>query len=321
MLRVAVIGARGFGRFHAQWYARLGCQVVAFVSSSPETVKQNAEALRKVVPGFNGRGYHSVEEMLTLERPDAVSVCSPPDLHLQHARLAINHHCHVLCEKPLVWLGADRMKEALLESEVLVKEVESKGRIFAINTQYASAWQNIRDIAATRWQSSRSLQLVMQARRKPQPAGPLDLWADLGPHPLSLLFRFLSDSDAPPNDCRCSFSDQSLTLHFTVGKEPERQVTIAVARASEPLERSLTIDGLTIRFEAVQEDGGLFRTRLVWNDGEKTVEDLMHSSVRYFVRAVLGEGRVLCDQKEALRQMQWLITLAQKGVISSPRLC
>jgi len=53
-LRVAVIGVRGVGKFHAQWFAHEGAQVVAFVASSPETLNANETALRQVVPDFLG---------------------------------------------------------------------------------------------------------------------------------------------------------------------------------------------------------------------------------------------------------------------------
>lgn len=54
-LRVAVIGVRGVGKFHAQWFAHEGAQVVAFVASRPETLHANETALRQVVPDFAGR--------------------------------------------------------------------------------------------------------------------------------------------------------------------------------------------------------------------------------------------------------------------------
>jgi UDP-N-acetylglucosamine 3-dehydrogenase len=102
-IRVAVIGVRGVGKFHAQWFAKEGCEVVAFVSSSPETIAQNETAIKSVVPNFRGQGYCDLREMLEKERPDAVSVCSPHHLHAEHCLEALRHGVHVLCEKPLVW--------------------------------------------------------------------------------------------------------------------------------------------------------------------------------------------------------------------------
>jgi predicted dehydrogenase len=95
-LRVAVLGASGFGRHHAKWYAELGCEVVAFLGSSPPTVEATGKALRDG-QGFRGRGYTSLDALLASEQPEAVSVCTPAPLHGEHALAAIEAGCSVLC--------------------------------------------------------------------------------------------------------------------------------------------------------------------------------------------------------------------------------
>jgi len=115
-LRVAIIGVRGVGKFHAQWYAREGCEVVAFLSSRPDTLAPNEATLKSVLPEFCGLGYADLQEMLEAEQPDAVSVCSPHALHADHCLEVLAYGAHVLCEKPLVWLGTDRLEETLTQS-------------------------------------------------------------------------------------------------------------------------------------------------------------------------------------------------------------
>ncbi|MCS7224330.1 MAG: Gfo/Idh/MocA family oxidoreductase [Armatimonadetes bacterium] len=312
---MAIVGARGFGRFHAQWYARLGCQVIAFVSSSAKTLKQNSEALRQVVPNFQGRGYDSLEQMLEMEKPDAVSICSPPHLHLDQVFLCLRHGVHVMCEKPLVWLGAAEGGEALCQAKRLVRTVEETKRIFAINTQYAAAWTYLADLFPSIGKSDQ-ISLTIQARLKPQPSSPLDLWVDLGPHPLSLLFRIFPQLVNPPDRLEAEAVGQSLSLRFPVVPDGGPLVTLTVGRVPEPLERSLSWDGKKVFFEAHRDETGYFQTRLKWNGQEKIVEDLMQTSIRRFVSAVLGSGKVLCDHREALQQMTWLVGVVQKGVIS-----
>jgi predicted dehydrogenase len=51
--------------------------------------------------------YKQAEEMLAEAALDAVYVASPNHLHKEHAVLALQHGCHVLCEKPLALTGAD----------------------------------------------------------------------------------------------------------------------------------------------------------------------------------------------------------------------
>ena len=46
--------------------------------------------------------YASYEEMMETEKPDIVILCSRlPHEHYTEIKYALNHHCHVLCEKPL----------------------------------------------------------------------------------------------------------------------------------------------------------------------------------------------------------------------------
>ena len=46
--------------------------------------------------------YSSYEEMMTIEKPDIVVLCSRlPHEHYTEIKYALNHNCHVLCEKPL----------------------------------------------------------------------------------------------------------------------------------------------------------------------------------------------------------------------------
>jgi predicted dehydrogenase len=50
--------------------------------------------------GGDPRAYESVAEMVASMRPDAVIVASPPELHLEHAEIAVAGGCRVLVEKP-----------------------------------------------------------------------------------------------------------------------------------------------------------------------------------------------------------------------------
>ena len=55
-------------------------------------------ARRRIVPG--AAGYDSVEEMLAESALDAVLVCSPPELHVAHARACAEARVPILVEKP-----------------------------------------------------------------------------------------------------------------------------------------------------------------------------------------------------------------------------
>ncbi|MEZ8219881.1 Oxidoreductase family, NAD-binding Rossmann fold, partial [Candidatus Fervidibacteria bacterium JGI MDM2 JNZ-1-D12] len=69
----------------------------------------------------------------------AVSVCSPHHLHAEHCIEALSRGVHVLCEKPLVWLSAGRLDEALEQSRKVVNLAVERNLQFAVNTQYVAA--------------------------------------------------------------------------------------------------------------------------------------------------------------------------------------
>jgi predicted dehydrogenase len=311
-LRVAVIGVRGVGKFHAQWFAHEGAQVVAFVASSPETLNANETALRQVVPDFAGRGYADVAEMLQRERPDAVSVCSPHHLHAEHALLALRHGAHVLCEKPLVWLGEDRMEEALALSQQVVAEAERLRRQFAINTQYVAAVPHLRSLWAQRFSSlPPCVRLTMEARMRERDTSGVGLWVDLAPHPISLLLALFPDAKVRAETATFDESANALTAHFSLPllSGEELPVTLRVARLEGALERSIAWGDFLVRFEAHRDERGIFHTRLCFDDGERIVDDFMRVSIRRFLQAVEGKVEPLCDGAMALRQMEWLIAL------------
>jgi len=97
-VRAGVIGARGIGAIHLRELARLGAQGLMIAGRSG--VQELAEKLALDI-GSPVSPAPSVAEMAT--QCEFVSVCSPNDLHLDHARTCLDAGCHVLVEKPLFW--------------------------------------------------------------------------------------------------------------------------------------------------------------------------------------------------------------------------
>ncbi len=314
-LKVAVVGAKGIGKFHAQWYAREGCDVVAFVSSRPETLKENEAALKSVVPNFSGRGYSELRKMLEKEKPDAVSICSPHHLHAEHCLIAAEFGVHILCEKPLVWLGQDKLDEALEQSEKVVNFSKGKGLKFAVNTQYAAAIPHLREIFRERGLSEipKKLVLTMEAKMRERDTRGGDLWVDLAPHPLSLLLPFFPNAQLDLSGVAFEESADSLAGHFAIRLgEKQIPVTIKVRRHSGNLERSVVWDDFKVEFVPFVGDDGIYRICLKWDGGERVVEDFMQMSIRKFVRAVWGEDEPLCHGDLGLKQMKWLVEVVRK---------
>lgn len=119
-LRAAVIGCGAIAHHcHIPGYMKnRWCNLVALVDPSS---KNRAMACHKF--GVEN-GYESVKEMFAEEQIDVVSIASPNRFHAEHAVEALNHGCHVLCEKPLAL--------SLKEAQQIEKAAQKAGTIFMV---------------------------------------------------------------------------------------------------------------------------------------------------------------------------------------------
>lgn len=104
-------------KVHVSYYrTRNEVEIVAVVGSNFERTKEFAER--------NGiaRYYTDVEEMFQAEHPDIVSVCTPNKYHHEHVMKALEHGCHVLCEKPpsISSQEARQMQEVAKEKNLIL---------------------------------------------------------------------------------------------------------------------------------------------------------------------------------------------------------
>ena len=101
-------GGRRGGHFtHYSFTGLPGVEVAALADSNPEAEKTYQLTGAK-------RRYGSFTAMMETEKPDIVVLCSRlPGEHYEQIKYALNHHCHVLCEKPLA--EAPEQADELLE--------------------------------------------------------------------------------------------------------------------------------------------------------------------------------------------------------------
>ncbi|AYN26138.1 gfo/Idh/MocA family oxidoreductase [Buttiauxella sp. 3AFRM03] len=95
-LRVAIIGGGQVAQtVHASYYlTRSELELVAVVDS--HTGRAQALADKLGIP----HAFSDADEMYRTCAPDIVSVCTPNRFHHQHVMQALEHNCHVMCEKP-----------------------------------------------------------------------------------------------------------------------------------------------------------------------------------------------------------------------------
>jgi myo-inositol 2-dehydrogenase / D-chiro-inositol 1-dehydrogenase len=124
-IKVAVIGAGGWGRQHARvWAERPDVELCAIAGRTPEKTQARAAE-------YGVRAYVDIGEMLDKERPDLVSVSLPNQGHFDATLQVIRAGYPLLVEKPLVF--------DLREADALLEEAAARGLFFAINFNHRYA--------------------------------------------------------------------------------------------------------------------------------------------------------------------------------------
>src|SRR5947209_9520059 len=72
--------------------------------------------------------FEDPRKMLEETRPEIACICTPPWLHREHVLLALEHGCHVFCEKPL----ADNLTDA----DEMIRTSMKSGRTVVVNNQF-----------------------------------------------------------------------------------------------------------------------------------------------------------------------------------------
>ena len=317
-LRVAVLGASGFGRHHARWYAELGCEVVAFLGSSPSSIQSTGAALAAAF-GFSGRGYTSLKDLLATERCDAVSICTPWALHGEQAAAAIDAGCSVLCEKPFVWRPGVPTAELLAEAARLAEAAEREGVVLAVNTQYVAAAELYRSLAPAAVAAPTSFVGEMTSRIKPDGPRGRDIWLDLAPHCISMLIALCPDAELRRGTVRGRIGPEASRLAFEVttrGRSCAASIYVAKLH-DQPFARSFGCDGHVCECTTRPDGAGVYRGHLRLGDREESCDDFMRTSMERFCTAVRGEGEPLAASAAAVRNMA--IVLEELDEAEGPR--
>lgn len=131
-VRVAVLGAGGWGEHHARIFSRRpDTQLCAVVGRTQARTAARAAA-------YGAPAYTDIATMLSEQRPDLVTVSLPNEAHFEPTLQLIRAGVPLLVEKPLVFSTA--------EADVLLAEAASRNLFFAINfnQRYAEPIQRAR---------------------------------------------------------------------------------------------------------------------------------------------------------------------------------
>lgn len=315
--RVGIVGASGIGKHHGKWYTLAGCDVVAFVGTSAESVARTREAMAETF-GFDGVGYTDIGDMLTAHELDAVSVCSPHHLHREHALACLDAGAHVLCEKPMVWDVGKSPQEMLADAASMIFIARQAHRILAVNMQYVAAVEPYLQLYDKHGEAMRGVQrLDFRMESKGGASGPNEyeeIWIDLASHPLSIMLRLLPETALVADSATCVIRRDEVVAGFEM-KTPAHgrcPIIIELRNVHEgPMARRFGANGFIADISGANDERGIYRTYLSAGPERVQCEDLVHTSVRRFAQAVRGDGQPLATATEAYRNLELQLELHQ----------
>jgi hypothetical protein len=286
--RVAIVGASGIGKHHAAWWHQAGYAVCAFVGSGPASVAATAALLKKRF-GFDGRGYADLGTMLDQERPDFVDVCSPPRLHLAHARLALEHGCAVLCEKPLTYERGTSFAAQIAQCEQLVALAAGRRLRFGLCTQYAAMAEVCRPwIPCLReGGAAATIAASIASPVHPEPEEPIDLWMDLAPHMVAIVQTLVQGGRIVAGSLRKEFRPLHAEAAFDVASGPGSRVTacrlVTERTQGQPTHiRRLEVDGTAFDLDDVPDAAGVLCSRIRFAGQTRIVPNCLRQTIERF---------------------------------------
>lgn len=303
--RVAVIGASGIGRHHANWWSVEGAEVCGFVGRTPETVKATAARLETLL-GYPVAGYTDVAQMLEASRPDIVDVCSPPHLHLAHCRAGLEAGADVLCEKPFAYdpqLSPPNWLEGAAEVVALASR---QHRTLALCTQYTMAARICRE--ARKWATASRFEAVLRAPARGRSPDPHFTWADLAPHLFGALVSLFPGCSPLWETLEIAVAGYDVIACFDTAAADGKRIVCRFEtgfNVREPLHtRRLVLDDDVFDLLGDHGPDGLFRTRLV-HDGEVTLHP---DTLRLLIRRFLAGDHPL-PGRLALENLEWTVAV------------
>jgi hypothetical protein len=305
--RVAVLGASGIGRHHANWWTVEGAEVCAILGSSPESLAKTGDKLRDLF-GFAGRGYTNLDELLASERPDIVDVCTPSEWHYRHAKTALEANCAVLCEKPFVYDAALSMDDILGQARELVMLAANRGLRFGICTQYVVASEIcLRTLRAGGTVLAPAFRGELVSPTRGRAPNPVRTWVDLSPHMLGALRVFAPAGTIRWDSLRTDFAQHRAQAEFQMDMPDGATLTATIFTDhtdGEPANvRRLAFGNINCDIEGAKDGGGHFCADFRIGSQSHVHPDTMRLLIRRFLagEAVVPGSAALVDLERMLR--------------------
>ena len=257
-VKVLVVGVGNMGTSHALAYQKIdGFELAGLMSRNLKNGAEVNEAIADV-PRFD-----DFDEAVRTVQPDAVSVNTYPDTHVEFAMRAMDAGCHVFMEKPIAMTVADAEKVVAKAKETSRKLVI--GYILRVHP----SWEKFVEVARTLGKP-----LVMRMNLNQQSSG--DAWP---------WHKALMDSLSPIVDCGVHYVDVMCQM---TRANPVRVHGIGAHLSDEV--KTYNYGHLHVTFD----DGSVGWYEAGWGP--------MMSEVAYFVKDVVGpKGCVSIEEPRGAR--------------------
>lgn len=207
-MRVAVIGARrvhqGIGEHLARFCHQAGATVAAVYGTTPETSAAAADHLEHTL-GSRPEATTTPEDLFAVSGLDAVVIAGPFAAHETWLTAALERQLHVLCEKPLLWGGADPD----LRAERMGRAFFDAGLVLRVNAQWPYTLGAYREL----FPETAAQPASFYMRLSPDSAGSAMFLESLS-HPLSILATVLPDPEAEITERHASHDDHGGHISF-----------------------------------------------------------------------------------------------------------
>lgn len=285
-LRIAIIGLGRMGKFHAREFHNSGCDIVAVLCSNQENAKEACEMLKRDYE-IDAKPYNNLSLLLKNEKVDAVSICTPHEMHGQNIKTCLDFGVHILCEKPLV---LESFYENYFAAKNLFNLAREKGKILTMNAQLVSFLPQIVP------EKFEKLSLYFEPGIKGK-----EMLFDHLPHANSLLLKLIPNGKME-NISFPSIDDDYIKIKFSYSNQKTKNEIeyLFKFKKERPSNYSLSFDDKKF----IRKIGENYQQKLVSENEEINIDDPLRISINKFVSAIKEEGNPLIEEKEVLESIK-----------------
>ena len=244
----AVVGASGFGGVHVRELIKAGATSLRVVGRNAESTAATARKLA-TLHGTTSIVASTLEELVA-EPADFVSICSPTEMHADHAAALLPAGSYIFVEKPFIWQSLATADDILTRSQRLLDL--ANGRL-TVNQPTARLMEAILAVGLAK---SRPRSFSMRSQTRGNYVG-TDIAVDLLPHALSAILVLLGEAGAGLSiqDLSVVGGDNSWRAEFSLGA-----LAVSLDFLQDPgapgSELSFKIDGRPVRRGQREIQGG-----------------------------------------------------------------